>query len=38
MHSKENHWILLEEFSRFGYTCKSIDENHVLAQPAERAE
>ena len=33
MHSNENHWILLEEFSRFGYTCKSIDENHVLALP-----
>jgi FkbM family methyltransferase len=33
MHSKENHRVLLEEFARFGYTCKCIDEHHVLALP-----
>lgn len=38
MHSGENQRVLLEEFARFGYTSKSIDEHHVLALPAERAE
>jgi FkbM family methyltransferase len=33
MHSDENCRILLEEFVRFGYTCNSIDEHHVLALP-----
>jgi FkbM family methyltransferase len=33
MHSDENRRVLLEEFARFGYTCKSIDEQHVLALP-----
>src|SRR5258706_6184305 len=34
MHSAENHRVLLGEFARFGYACKSIDEQHVLALPA----
>jgi FkbM family methyltransferase len=38
MHSDENHRVLLEEFTRHRYNCKSIDENHVLALPAERAD
>ncbi|MHB8503245.1 MAG: FkbM family methyltransferase [Candidatus Acidiferrales bacterium] len=33
MHSEENQRILLEEFSRFGYTCKPCGTNHVLALP-----
>ena len=33
MHSEENHHILLEEFSRFGYTCKPCGTNHILALP-----
>ena len=33
MHSDENRRVLLEEFARFGYACKSLDEHHVLALP-----
>lgn len=33
MHSEENHHFLLEEFSRFGYTCKPCGTNHILALP-----
>jgi hypothetical protein len=33
MHSAENHRALTQEFARFGYTCLSLDENHVLALP-----
>jgi FkbM family methyltransferase len=33
MHSEENRRFLLEEFSRFRYLCKELDENHVLALP-----
>jgi len=33
MHSEENHKILLEEFSRFGYACKPCGTNHILALP-----
>jgi FkbM family methyltransferase len=33
MHSDENRRVLLEEFARIGYTCKSLDEHHVLALP-----
>lgn len=31
IHSDENRSILLEEFSRFGYTCKPCGTNHILA-------
>jgi len=34
MHSAENHRVLLEEFTRLGYACESVDEQHVLALPA----
>jgi FkbM family methyltransferase len=33
MHSAENHRALTQEFALFGYTCLSLDENHVLALP-----
>jgi FkbM family methyltransferase len=33
MHGEENRRILLEEFARFRYTCKNLDEHHVLALP-----
>ena len=33
MHSEANRRVLLQEFARFGYACKCIDENHVLALP-----
>lgn len=33
MHGEENQRILLEEFSRFGYTCKPFGTNHILALP-----
>jgi FkbM family methyltransferase len=33
MHGEENKRVLLEEFACFRYTCKSIDEHHVLALP-----
>ena len=33
MHGEENQRILLEEFSRFGYTCKPCGKNHILALP-----
>jgi FkbM family methyltransferase len=31
MHSDANRRLLLEMFASFGYTCKSLDEHHVLA-------
>src|SRR5260370_1029745 len=37
MHSAENHRVLLGEFARFGYACKSIDPQHVLALPDGKA-
>jgi FkbM family methyltransferase len=33
LHSRENRRILLEEFARFGYVCKALDEQHILALP-----
>jgi FkbM family methyltransferase len=33
MHSEANRQRLTEEFLRLGYSCKLIDENHVLALP-----
>jgi FkbM family methyltransferase len=33
MHSDENRRLLLKEFAHFNYSCKSIDEQHVLALP-----
>jgi methyltransferase FkbM-like protein len=33
MHSAENQRNLLEEFSRFGYSCKPRGTNHILALP-----
>jgi len=33
MHSDGNRQMLLEEFGRHRYACKSIDEHHVLALP-----
>jgi len=33
MHSEENHRILLEEFSRLGYSCNPCGTNHILALP-----
>jgi FkbM family methyltransferase len=33
MHSEENHRLLLQEFSRLGYTCKPCGTNHILALP-----
>jgi len=33
MHSDENRRILLEEFARHRYSCKALDEDHVLALP-----
>ena len=33
MHSEENQRALLEEFSRFGYTCQPCGTNHILALP-----
>jgi FkbM family methyltransferase len=33
MHSDENRRVLLKEFAHFNYSCKSIDEQHVLALP-----
>ena len=33
MHSEGNHRILLEEFSRLGYNCESLDQSHILALP-----
>ena len=33
MHSSENHRVHTQEFSRLGYTCRNLDENHVLALP-----
>jgi FkbM family methyltransferase len=32
MHSDANRRLLVEMFGSFGYACKSLDENHVLAQ------
>ena len=33
MHSDENRRILLDIFARFGYVCKALDEQHILALP-----
>jgi hypothetical protein len=33
MHSDENQRILLEEFSRFRYSCTPCGANHILALP-----
>jgi len=33
MHSSENHRALLAKFAAFGYRCRNLDENHVLALP-----
>jgi len=33
MHCRENHRILIEEFSGSGYVCELCDEHHVLALP-----
>jgi FkbM family methyltransferase len=33
MHSDDNHRILLEEFSRFRYSCTPCGANHILALP-----
>ena len=33
MRSEANRRQLLETFASFGYACKSLDENHVLALP-----
>lgn len=33
LHSEENKRILLGEFAQFRYTCKMLDEQHVLALP-----
>jgi FkbM family methyltransferase len=33
MHSEENRQVLLKEFARLGYSCRMLDEQHVLALP-----
>lgn len=33
MHSHENHRIVIDDFFRAGYTCKPLNERHVLALP-----
>ena len=33
MHSEKNYGVLVEEFSRLGYTCRTCGTNHVLALP-----
>ena len=33
MHSEKNRRVLVEEFSRLGYSCKPCGSNHVLALP-----
>jgi FkbM family methyltransferase len=33
MHSAENHKLLTHKFSELGYSCRDLDENHVLALP-----
>ncbi len=33
MHSAENHRELTRKFAEFGYRCRDLDENHVLALP-----
>jgi FkbM family methyltransferase len=33
MHSPENHRILAEKFGQSGYTCRDLDQNHLLALP-----
>jgi FkbM family methyltransferase len=33
MHSAENHRALTRKFLEFGYNCRDLDENHVLALP-----
>ena len=32
-HSEENRRVLLEEFTRLGYKCESLSQNHILALP-----
>jgi FkbM family methyltransferase len=31
IHSEENRRVLLEEFTRLGYKCESLSQNHILA-------
>jgi len=33
MHSPENYRALIQKFAEFGYSCRNLDENHVLALP-----
>ena len=33
MHSPKNEHVLLQEFSRFGYSCKACGTSHILALP-----
>jgi FkbM family methyltransferase len=33
MHSDENQRVVVEEFSRYGYSCKPCGTNHILALP-----
>ena len=33
MHSSENNRLLSEKFGELGYTCTTLDENHVFALP-----
>ena len=33
MHSPENHAFLAREFAALGYSCRNLDENHLLALP-----
>lgn len=33
LHSQENDQAWRELIGRFGYSCESVDENHVLALP-----
>ena len=33
MHSAENHKLLTQKFSELGYSCRDLDDTHVLALP-----
>jgi len=33
MHTEENSRLLVQRFSGFGYSCRNLDDNHVLALP-----
>lgn len=33
MHSANNHCVLIRYFMEFGYSCRVLDQNHVLALP-----